>query len=127
MCATEALEGAPRTLGYPSPEVTLPDHPQQPVSPLGRHKDDIHAVGVMGLQFLSAEGNMPFGPTKEQWEHLQHDPSALSAVRESVINNHRAWVSHTELPAYSSQLQEIATADFTAAVTWHASSGKQLR
>lgn len=98
MFAAEALEGAPSTLGYPSPEVTLPGHPEQPVSPLGRHKDDVHTVGVMALQFLSAEGNMPFGPTKRQWKQLQHNAGALSAVRESVTVNHRAWVSHTELP-----------------------------
>ena len=97
MCATEALEGAPSTLGYPSPEVTLPNHPEQPVSPLGRHKDDVHAMGVMGLQFLNAEGNMPFGPTKGQWERLQCGASALLAVKFSVIVNHRAWVSHVEL------------------------------
>ena len=97
MCAVEALEGAPSTLGYSSPEATMPGHPEKPVAPLGRHKDDMHALGVMGLQFLSTEGNMPFGPTKEQWEQLQCNASALSVVRNSVIFNHRAWVSHVEL------------------------------
>lgn len=90
----EAIEGAPTTLGYPSPEATAPGHPLRPSCPLGRHKDDVHAVGVMGLLFLTPQGHMPFGPSKGQWDQAQRDPSALQRVRESVISNHKAWVSH---------------------------------
>ncbi|KAL3150673.1 hypothetical protein ABBQ32_000469 [Trebouxia sp. C0010 RCD-2024] len=91
----EAVEGAPTTLGYLSPEATAPGHPKCPSCPLGRHKDDVHAVGVMGLLFLSVEGKMPFGPSKGQWERVQRDPTPLQEVRKSVISNHKAWAAYT--------------------------------
>lgn len=91
--AAEAI-GALATLGYPSPEATAPGHPKRPSCPLGRHKDDVHAVGVMGLLFLSPESRMPFGPSKGQWDRVQRDPTALQEVKKSVISNHKAWVSH---------------------------------
>ncbi|KAL3137754.1 hypothetical protein ABBQ38_005017 [Trebouxia sp. C0009 RCD-2024] len=83
--------GALATLGYPSPEATAPGHPKRPSCPLGRHKDDVHAVGVMGLLFLSPESRMPFGPSKGQWDRVQRDPTALQEVKKSVISNHKAW------------------------------------
>ena len=90
----DAIEGAPTTLGYPSPEATAPGHPNRPSCPLGRHKDDVHAVGVMGLLFLSPEGKMPFGPSKGQWEQVLRDPTAFQEVKKSVVSSHKAWVSH---------------------------------
>ena len=58
LCAAEgaeATEGAPSALGYISAEATVRSHPRYPLSPMGRHKDDVHAVGVMGVLFLSTE------------------------------------------------------------------------
>ena len=91
---TGALEGAPNTLGYPSPEVTALGHGQQPSSPLDLdlHKDDVWAVGVMGLLWLSKKQNMPFGPTRQQAKRLA-SPQGLAEAKKSLLAQHDAWVS----------------------------------
>ncbi len=93
----EGIEGCPTSLGFLSPEATAPGHPQCPSDPLGRHKNDVYAVGVMGLFFLSTKAEMPFGPTEEQMERVQRDPTALQEVKEKVMSNHKAWVSHVRM------------------------------
>ena len=90
------LEGAPNTLGYPSPEVTALGHSQQPSSPLDLHKDDVWAVGVMGLLWLSKRQNMPFGPTRQQAKRLA-SPQGLAEAKKSVLAQHDAWVSLSSL------------------------------
>ncbi|KAL3155171.1 Cyclin-dependent kinase 6 [Trebouxia sp. C0010 RCD-2024] len=86
----EAVEGAPSTLGYPSPEVTALGHGQQPSVPLDLHKDDVWAVGVMGLLWLSKGQDMPFGPTRHQAERLA-SPEGLAETREGVMAQHSSW------------------------------------
>ena len=51
----------------------------------------------MGLLFLSAEGQLPFGPTNEQWGQVQQDDSVLEDARKFVISKLGAWVSDAEL------------------------------
>ena len=86
------MEGAPATLGYSSPEVTALGHRQQPSRPLDLHKDDVWAVGVMGLLWLSKGQDMPFGPTKGQAQTLAN-PQCLAEARKGVIAQQQAWVS----------------------------------
>ncbi|KAL3159335.1 serine threonine protein kinase [Trebouxia sp. C0010 RCD-2024] len=86
----EAVEGAPSTLGYPSPEVTALGHSHQPSAPLDLHKDDVWAVGVMGLLWLSKGQDMPFGPTRHQAERLA-SPQGMAETREGVMAQHSSW------------------------------------
>ena len=88
----EAVEGAPSTLGYPSPEVTALEHSQQPLAPLDMHKDDVWAVGVMGLLWLSKGQDMPFGPTRHQAAMLGNR-QLLAEARARVKARHLDWVS----------------------------------
>ncbi len=46
----------------------------------------------MGLLWLSAKGDMPFGPTKAQGARLQ-TPNGLEEAKSGVIKKHREWVS----------------------------------
>ena len=87
-----AVEGAPNTLGYPSPEVTALGHTQQPSAPLDMHKDDVWAVGVMGLLWLSKGQDLPFGPTRQQAKRLT-TPQGLADAKKWVLAQHGAWVS----------------------------------
>ena len=50
----------------------------------------------MCLLFLSPDMEMPFGPTKKEMVEMYHDPAVVSAVKQSVVTNHNAWVSHAE-------------------------------
>ncbi|KAL3151550.1 hypothetical protein ABBQ38_012545 [Trebouxia sp. C0009 RCD-2024] len=107
----EAVEGAPSTLGYPSPEVTALGHSQQPSGPLDLHKDDVWAVGVMGLLWLSKGQDMAFGPTRHQAKTLA-SPQGLAEARERVTAQHRSWAeahpgsADTMWPAKLSKLLE---------------------
>ena len=87
------IKGAPNTLGYTSPEVTSQGVPQlqQPAAHAHLHKDDVWAVGVMGLLWLSRSSDMPFGPSRMQagWRC----PELQSTVRKAVMAKHAAWVS----------------------------------
>ena len=87
-----AVEGAPNTLGYPSPEVTALGHTQQPSAPLYMHQDDVWAVAVMGLLWLSKGQDMPFGPTRQQAKRLTN-PQGLADAKKWVLAQHDAWVS----------------------------------
>ena len=104
-----ALEGAPNTLGYPSPEVTALGHSQQPSSPLDLHKDDLWAVGVMGLLWLSKRQTMPFGPTRQQAKRLA-TPHGLAEAKKSVLTQHDAWVSLTSFVASQLTLPKMKKA-----------------
>ncbi|KAL3151514.1 hypothetical protein ABBQ38_012513 [Trebouxia sp. C0009 RCD-2024] len=110
----EAVEGAPYTLGYPSPEVTAMGHSQQPSGPLDLHKGDVWAVGVMGLLWLSKGLEMPFGPTRHQAETLA-SPEGLAKARKGVIEQHDAWAkahpgnSGTTRPTKQSKMLERVT------------------
>ena len=65
---------------------------QQPSAPLDLCKDDIWAVGVMGLLWLSKGQDMPFGPTRDQASRLT-SPHSLAEAKEGVKARHLAWVS----------------------------------
>ena len=101
LSAAEAVEGAPSTLGYSSPEVTALRHSQQPSGPLDMHKDDVWAVGVMGLLWLSKGQDMPFGPTRHQAKMLAN-PQFLAEAKERVRGRHLAWVSPSTHFSHSS-------------------------
>ena len=86
------MEGAPYTLGYASPEVTAHGHCPDPSNLLGHHKDDVHAVGVMCLVWLSPVGNMPFGPSKAQLGKMD-TPEGVNQAKRNVMRTFQAWVS----------------------------------
>ena len=92
----EAITGFPATLGFLTPEAMSGNLRQTPVTRLDLHKSDVYAVGVMCLLFLSPDMEMPFGPTKKEMVEMQRDPAVVSAIKQSVVTNHNAWVSHAE-------------------------------
>ena len=100
MPAADAIEGAPHTLGYGSPEALACTHNPTSALPFDPHKDDVHAVGVMGLLWLSGKGNMPFGPTKAQGLRMQaarspvEGKTALEAATTHVQMMQQHWVGN---------------------------------
>ena len=103
----EAVQGAPTTLGYPSPEVTALGHSQQPSGPLHLHKDDVWAVGVMGLLWLSKGQDMPFGPTRHQARRLA-SPEGLAEARKGLMAHHHAWVSPSSHSPHSGCIRLVS-------------------
>ena len=57
------------------------------------HKDDVWAVGVMGLLWVSKGQDLPFGPTRQQATKLD-DKVALGKAQSRVAARHAAWVSN---------------------------------
>lgn len=53
------------------------------------HKDDVLAMGLMGLLFLSAESKMLFGPTTQERKQIQHNAGPLEDVTKIVLSNDR--------------------------------------
>ncbi|KAL3137690.1 hypothetical protein ABBQ38_004963 [Trebouxia sp. C0009 RCD-2024] len=83
----------PYTLGFAAPEMLAEDQRRQVAS----EKADVYAVGVMGLMWMGADHELPFGPSRQHAQEVQAAwgtnqlQARVEAARQSVVQRQHQW------------------------------------